>query len=172
MSRIAFALLTLLLLSADVQSVENNGDAAITFEIASGKDKGKPFVEYRFLNGECVFWEYFRSHVYQGHLSNSNDHYRISSLVFSFEYPKPYASHKQFQGEDSLSKCRGVTHISIGSERLKVHKFLVLEGSGKQTIYLSDSYLMPIGYDTRKVKVRVTEKGLNNLRMTKCNTSN
>lgn len=155
-------------IAAAVNAKQKNEEREVSYAVVSKENKGDNFIIYRFSDDGCSFWEYFRGKAFNGHVVNTDSLYSISSIGFSFEYPKPFALTKNFQGAESFSKYIGKRYVSVGGKKILVHKFYVSNDFGDSKIFISDKHMMPIGYDSKNSKVRITDKGLRNLQMISC----
>lgn len=156
---------------ATVSVVHANGSATeVRYEVVSGAKRGEPLFSVIFFSpGACAFTEYWPNGVaYFGGVERAPNAYRVDSLAFPFRYDGPLRRGVSVPLSGGTARYVGDRTIRVGSVELQVHAFEVRTELQSRTLFVSDDYILPVGYDARRMKVRVNPEDLARLASHSC----
>lgn len=170
MTRMMLFLTVLLTLAMPGASRAKDDSVEVRYQVVSGPGEGGlHFSVIFFAAGTCDFTEYWPNGVaYFGGVGGDTDYFSIDSLAFPFRYPRGLRRNAAVPFEGGTIRYIGERAVRVGSHELRVHAFDVRTRLQARTLFLSDDYILPVGYDSRRIKVRVLPSDLDRLRSRAC----
>lgn len=170
MAKMIWVLVALLSISIPGISRAQDDSVEVRYQVVSGRGKGGLHFSVIFFTARrCDFTEYWPNGiVYFGSVGGDDDYYSIDSLAFPFRYSRELRRNVAVPFEGGEVRYLEDRLVRIGSVELRAHAYSVRTRLQSRTLYISDDYSLPIGYDSKWIRVRVMPSDLDRLRSLNC----